>query len=236
MKKLSLIAIITFATIGIKAQNLQIHYDGTNGSNNATKRGYITSTFEMFRPDSLGSTFYFVDIDYNGPKNEPSLAYFEIARNIKFKPIPFEFHLEYNGGLLFNNKASNFGLNFPHVAILGIAKSIFIGKNIVGTYIGYRYDDNSLKHNDIQWTITYTIPLANNKLTLTGFIDFWTSDKPGSTANSAKKQIIFLTEPQIWYNITKKLALGGEIEISKNFIPVSNKFEFFPTLAVKYDF
>ena len=237
MNRTILILGISFAlSLSGIAQNLQIHYDGTKGSNSATKREYITTTFEMFKPDSLGSTFCFMDIDFNGPRNEPSLAYFEISRNIAFKAIPFDFHIEYNGGLLFNNKNSNFGINFPHVAIVGISKSILIGKSVISTYIGYRYDDSSLKHNDIQWTITYTVPINANKITLTGFIDFWTHDKPNTNSSTPEKQIVFIMEPQIWYNISSEFALGGEIEVSKNFLAISNNFEFFPTVALKYTF
>ena len=232
---LLLIFSIVLSLAGI-AQNLQVHYDGAKGSNSETKRGYITTTFEMFKPDSLGSTFCFMDIDFNGPRNEPSLAYFEISRNLAFKPIPFEFHIEYNGGLLFNNRGSNFGLNFPHAAVVGLSKSIFIGESVISSYIGYRYDDSSVKHNDVQWTITYTIPIAKNKITVTGFIDFWTQDKPTVNSNNSEKQIVFLMEPQIWYNILPKFAIGGEIEVSKNFLAVSNNFEFFPTIALKYTF
>jgi len=51
-----------------------------------------------------------------------------------------------------------------------------------------------------------------------------------------KKEIVFQTEPQIWYLFTPKLAFGGELEISKNFPVGPNEWEFQPTLGLRWEF
>ena len=76
MKKLAFLFVVAFASIqaaDVKAQNLQVQYD--------LMRGCVTSTVEMFRPDSFGSTFFFVDMNCN-----PTMtgAYWEIAREFCF--------------------------------------------------------------------------------------------------------------------------------------------------------
>jgi len=93
MKRLFLLStLLLFSTI-LLAQNVQMHYDLGKG------RSYLTSTVEMFRPDKHGSTFFFIDMDYNvGDVEGVSLAYWELARGLKFWDSPFELHLEYNGG------------------------------------------------------------------------------------------------------------------------------------------
>ncbi|MDD4108725.1 MAG: DUF5020 family protein, partial [Prolixibacteraceae bacterium] len=94
MKLIFLLSIFTAVLISAKGQNLQLHYDMGEG------RGYFTSTVEMFRPDSFGSTFFFIDMDYNvGDIKGVSLAYFEIARAVKMFDSPLAFHGEYNGGI-----------------------------------------------------------------------------------------------------------------------------------------
>ena len=90
---LVLICLATAANMQItKAQNVQLLYD--------TGRNCMTSTVEMFRPDSLGSTYFFVDMDYS-PK--VSGAYWEISRELCFwKDTPVSWlsvHIEYNGGM-----------------------------------------------------------------------------------------------------------------------------------------
>ena len=59
------------------AQNLQLHYDF------GKERKFFTATLEMFKPDTLGSTFWFVDFDFNFPGNPRSMsaAYWEISRD-----------------------------------------------------------------------------------------------------------------------------------------------------------
>ena len=71
MKKVLLIALL-FLSLPIMAQNVQLHYDfGRSLYNDLDKtaesngRAALTTTVEMFRPDKFGSTFFFVDMDYN---------------------------------------------------------------------------------------------------------------------------------------------------------------------------
>ena len=67
----AVIAMLIFTDISASAQNVQLFYD--------TERECKTTTIEMFKPDSFGSTFFFADFDYS-PK--VSGAYWEIAREL----------------------------------------------------------------------------------------------------------------------------------------------------------
>ena len=69
----ALVMCCLFATEKANAQNLQVQYD--------LSRGYWTTTTEMFRPDSFGSTYFFVDLDLN-PRMTG--AYWEISRELNF--------------------------------------------------------------------------------------------------------------------------------------------------------
>ncbi|MFZ4583381.1 MAG: DUF5020 family protein, partial [Paludibacter sp.] len=110
MKKLIFVC-FAFAAIALQAQtNLQVHYDF------GKDRSYVTSTLEMFKTDKWGNTFFFVDMDFNGgAQNQPSLAYMEIARCLKFWNGPFSAHVEYNGGFLIDGGAG-FPINNAYLA------------------------------------------------------------------------------------------------------------------------
>ena len=91
---------VLFASAGkADAQNVQLLYD--------TERNCATSTVEMFRPDSFGSTFFFIDMDYT-PK--VSGAYWEISREFCFWQESslawLSVHAEFDGGL--NTSAGSF--------------------------------------------------------------------------------------------------------------------------------
>jgi hypothetical protein len=83
---------------------------------------------------------------------------------------------------------------------------------------------------DAQLTVTWFKGFLDNKLSFTGFLDIWTQDE----AMEDGKEMVLLTEPQLWYSLGKHLSVGGEVELSKNF--VSDDFEIMPTLGFKWNF
>ena len=76
--KMSLAFLIYLFTLGTTAQEIQLHYDFSK------TRNYLTGTFEVFKPDSVGSTFFFTDFNF-GRQDGANLAYFEIARKFNIK-------------------------------------------------------------------------------------------------------------------------------------------------------
>jgi hypothetical protein len=235
MKKLVLALFVSLFALGAMSQNIQLHYDF------GKDRDYLTSTVELFKPDKLGNTFFFIDMDYgsNGVTNSPSLAYFEIARCFKLGKTPFSWHVEYNGGL-FNSHGT--GNNISNAWLTGgdyswNAKDFSKGFSLKALYKNIANTSNG-KPNNFQLTAVWYLDFAKGKLRFDGFADFWSEGHMVSSdgwATATEKKFIFLTEPQLWYNITKKFAAGSEVEISSNFAG-HDGFMVNPTLAVKYNF
>lgn len=232
-----LISIFLMLALFSQAQNLQLHYDFTDAnSKNADDRNYLTSTFEMFRPDSLGSTFWFIDLDFNGPHYEPSLSYMEIARSFKMWDFPLALHAEYNGGFIYNTRGNDFGNTFSNMGIFGVHSAFQLQNVSLSTYAGYKFIDDSREGADFQWTFTWFTMLWNKRITLCGFFDLWSQDNLNTDYEPDGKKIVILTEPQIWYNVLPYWSLGGEVEISHNFVFASEKVEVFPTIGTKFTF
>jgi len=236
----TVIILLIFVVLALKAQtNLQVHYDfGKN-------RHYVTTTLEMFKPDKWGNTFWFVDFDYNFTKfNHPSMAYFEIARSLKFWDGPLSAHFEYNGGL---GNSDSFGYSINNAWLGGVnydfhnadfSKTLTLQamyKNIRG-----KYDDGSCQ-NSFQLTGVWNLNFFKKKLTVSGFADFLKEDNlnlynaNGDLISPNLTKYVFITEPQFWYNLSENLSLGSEIEIASNFASV-NGFKVCPTLAAKWNF
>jgi len=237
MKKLVLVLFVSLLTLGTFAQNLQTHYDM------GKDRGYLTTTVEMFRPDKTGNTFFFIDFDYgsNGVKNSPSLSYFEIARCFKLGKSPFSWHVEYNGGLF--RPAPAVGSSISNAWLTGVdyswnASDFSRGFSLKALYKNIANTTDS-KPNNFQLTAVWYLNFAKGKMSFTGFADFWreghTVSNDGFKTNFQSKEFIFLTEPQLWYNCTKKFAVGSEVEISSNFAG-HDGFMINPTAALKYTF
>ena len=100
MKRFFSLAILLMAAFGsAMAQDVQVHYDlGHSLYKDLSSRMSVTTTVEMFKPDTWGSTFMFTDIDY---KRDGAIgAYWEIAREFNLsKNKQWAAHVEYNGSV-----------------------------------------------------------------------------------------------------------------------------------------
>jgi len=231
-KKLIFAAVVAAALLpqAAKAQtNLQVFYDFGNG------REHVTTTLEGFYGDKWGNTFFFIDYDFNGKdadnkKVAPSGSYMEIARCLNFwqdsKLAPLSVQVEYNGLVGFSSAylagidyfihSSNFN-NTLNLKVLGKYTHSVIGKIHEAL--------------PMQFTVVWGMKelFGVKGLSFSGFADLWWETKP-----------IFISEPQIWYNVGRhfgceNLNVGGEVEISSNFAG-SDKVYARPCLGAKWVF
>lgn len=226
MRKFTAVALMLLTIASVNAQNLQMHYDM------GKDRGYVTTTLEMFKPDQWGSTFFFVDFDYNvGDVKGVSLGYMEISRALKFWDSPFALQVEYNGG--FGQYAPGLAYQINDAWLSGAQYTwnnadysrIFTLQGLY-KYIRGKHDAS------FQITGVWTMQFFERKLTFMGFADFWREENVFANKTT---DFVFLSEPQLWYNVNQHLSLGGEVEIASNFAGVEG-FKVCPTVAVKWTF
>lgn len=218
----------------LSAQNLQLHYDFGRQlySQEQAERPNLTTTVEMFRPDSWGNTFFFIDMNYRTAG--VTSAYWEISREIKLGKTPFLAHIEYNGGLTnqvtFNN-AYLAGLTYAY------NKSDYsAGFTLTPMYKHLAKQDKPASY---QLTGTWYYHFGKGLLTFRGFADLWGDRNFVSGGNMT----VFLTEPQLWLNLNKipgvnpkfNLSIGTEVEVSHNFA-ILDKTVINPTLGLMWTF
>lgn len=223
--------VLALVPVCARGQNIQLHYD--------LGRNSVTSTVEMFRADKGGSTFFFVDFDYN-PK--VTGAYFEISRELCFWQDTdlswLSAHLEYNGGL--NTEAGSFnnawlgGLTYS-----GHSEDWSKTWSLSAMYKAIPGTSDALgrcQMHNFQITGVWNLDFFNHWLSFNGFFDFWREMRPWQGT-----EFIFMTEPQLWVNLRNikgwedvNLSLGTEVELSANF--VGKGFHAMPTLAAKWTF
>lgn len=227
-KQLTILALFIAMLTTVKAQNVQTMYDFGEG------RQHATTTLEMFKTDDWGSTFFFADFEHSGPQGEVNLAYVEIARAINLGKLPFQAHIEYNGGTLNTMQISNSYL--LGIEKTWLAKDFSKGLTLIGAY---KNITNNTERNNFQVTAVWFMKMMDGKLTFNGFADFWkekhTVSNDGFKTDFQDSEYIFLSEPQLWYNATKHLSLGGELELSYDF---GGQPGFFarPALGAKWTF
>ena len=235
MKKhyLLLLSILLISNFALAQNvNIQLHYDTRHSLYGLGERNYLTSTVEMFNVDRWGDTFFFIDMDYNGDKGI-GMAYWEIARNLRFWEAPVALHLEYNGGL-----SSNY--SFGNAYLIGAA---YIWDNATfnqgfSISLNYKYIEKTMDNrpHNYQITAVWYLHFYNKLLSFTGFADFWRQ-------TTATGNFIFLSEPQLWVNLNKingipndfNLSLGSEVKLSWNFLG-KDGFYAIPTIGMKWTF
>ena len=228
-KKLFVAAIAALALgLSAQAQNLQTFYDF------GKDRQYITTTFEMYKGDEFGDTFWFIDHYFNpfktasssmpiqnmGPANG---SYFEIERGINFWQDSalkdLSGHIEYDGlitGSGFNMGTWCFGLKyFLHSQDFSKTFTIYAMYEKFGSK-GISSADIPVKFSAV-WGMNDLFGLKG--LTFKGFADFWGNN---NAWGEVKTTWSFLTEPQLWMNLGSvfgnHLDIGGEVELSYNFV------------------
>lgn len=233
MKGLVMNGLMALAALSANAQDIQLHYDfGRNiYADQQAERPKVTMTLEQFKADQWGSWFYFVDVDFSRKFTEA--AYTEVAREFSIGSKGFAAHVEYDGGL-------NKGGSFQQAALVGAAWNGASGDfsktwSVQLMYKRYfkSYDYTSA-YNSMQLTGVWGLTFANKKLTFSGFIDLWRGEKADRHG-----QLVIMTEPQLWYNVTPHLSVGTEWEVSNNFVYNTyddKSFFFNPTLGVKWNF
>ncbi len=246
MKKLLTLTLTAMLSLSAGAQNIQMHYDlGHSIDGKLTNRPSITTTVEMFKPDSWGSTYFFVDLDYQ--RDGMAGAYWEVSREISLvKGNTLAAHVEYNGGLTSDENTWN-ATRFQHAALIGPAwnwHNADFSRTFSVQAMYKHFFKNKHWHQDafssFQLTLVWGMKLANGWIDFSGFTDLW--HHPDVNGN-----LIFLSEPQLWVNLNKvkrwekaNLSLGAEVELSNNFVynnqGSNNRFYAIPTLAAKWTF
>ena len=255
MKKIVAFAGFSLLAVGAFAQtNLQVFYDF------GKDRGYVTSTLEMFKADDWGNTFFFVDYDHNWKNGKdkligPNSTYMEIARCFNFwgesALAPFSLQIEYNGGVgSYYYDQANVRYHAPFV----VEKAWLFGvdyflhsedfSNTLNLKVLYKHWAEN-EGTPLQFTAVWGMQnlFGVEGLKFSGFVDFWGQKQAFDTNNDGtankKTDWVFLSEPQLWYNIGSlfncpNFNIGGEVELSNNF--TQEGFMVNPCIGVKWDF
>jgi len=213
-------------SFGAKAQtNVQTFYDF------GKDRNYVTTTFEMFKGDKFGDTFFFIDHYYNSTdKNLRQYgvtgnalggavngSYFEIERGINFwqesSLKDLSGHVEYDG-TTWGQGTWCFGAKyFFHSQDFSKTLSLYA---MYERFRGFGEADIPVKFTAV-WGLNNLFGV--NGLTFKGFADLWGNNTLWADGETTKWT--FLTEPQLWMNLGSlfdgHLDIGGELELSYNF-------------------
>ncbi len=231
MSKKIIVAALAALALGSVAQaqtNFQTFYD--------FGRKHFTTTLEGFHTDNWGNTFFFIDYDYNNKDGNkvisPNNTYFEIARCLNFwgdtALAPLSLQVEYNGGF---GTGGNMAYSFPvnNAFLVGVDYFIHSGdfKNTLNLKLLYKQFVGLKSKVPMQFTAVWGLQdlFGLSGLRFSGFADVWCE----------LEHVVFLSEPQIWFQVFDHFNIGGEVEFSYNFAGMEG-FHVMPCLGTKWVF
>ena len=229
-------AALLFECASMAQTNFQTFYD--------LAREHFTTTLEGYYGDSWGDTFFFVDYDYNaknltGKNQGVSGSYFEIARGINLWQdtalAPLSAHIEYNGGVGFGNQNFLFGFNY-------LLHNADFSNTFTFELLYKTFNNGASSDLPLQFTFVWGMQdiFGVSGLRFNGFADIWGENTVAFAQNFEKSSYVFISEPQIWYNLGKhfgcdNLHIGSEVELSCNFAGYKG-FYVRPCLGCKWVF
>lgn len=232
-KAFAAVAAAVFCASGhAKAQtNVQVFHDF------GKDRKHVTTTIEGFYADKWGSTFFFVDHDFNSRDADdkvyaPSGTYMELSRALNFwkgSPLaPMSLHVEYNGGVYEGytvNNAFLFGAEwFMHSADFRNTLTLQAMYKHINYHGAYAPDGKKYRSKlPLQLTAVWGMQglFGVRGLSFSGFADFWweghtvypyKGDKAAGYRdfNKVKRaEVVFLSEPQLWYNVGRHMGVDN---------------------------
>lgn len=222
------VAALAFGQMAKAQTNIQVFYDF------GSDRKQVTTTIEGFYNDNWGNTFFFVDHDFNHKANNDVKAitgtYMEVARCLNFwQNVPvlngFSLQVEYNGGVY-----KNYFINHALLAGLDYFAHSKDFNNTFNFKVLYKKIFGAEQLVPMQFTFVWGLRdlFGAKGLTFSGFADFWWedhilyTDHKGDLSVPQKSHIVFLSEPQLWYNVGQWIGvpnfnIGGEVELSFDF-------------------
>jgi hypothetical protein len=232
MKKLGFLLLLLPASA--KTQDLQFHYD--------LHQYTPTLYFQYFKTRDSGNALIKpgnfllkTEADFLGSGTNIGKFYCQVSQSFRaWRPKVF-LQLQYSGGA---------GITEPKQYSYYITNTFQAGAEIpfqwkntwFSSILGYKYVAWPRPTNDPIYTFYWWKGLLHYKLELAGDFSLWTEDRDhgdAATEGQKGKRFFFFAEPQIWFNVSKSMAIGSKINLYYHVNTTDNIFQAYPTIAVR---
>lgn len=232
MKKL--VFFLLFLPASAKTQDLQLHYD--------LRHHTPTLYFQYFKTRDSGTAvikpgnfLLKTEADFLGSGTNIGKFYCQVSQSFRaWRPKIF-LQLQYSGGA---------GVTEPKQYSYYITNTFQAGAEIpfqwknawFSSILDYKYVAWPRPSNDPIYTFYWWKGLLHYKLELAGDFSVWTEDRnhgDAATEGQSGKRFFFFAEPQIWFNVSKSIAIGSKINLYYHVNTTDNVFQAYPTIAVR---
>lgn len=188
---------------------------------------------QKYNYDKLGATYFFVSMGYSPDESGVSMAYWEISRSFNTGDWSMSPRVEYNGGLY---TYDGIGQVVNSAWLAGIEKSWSNNdfSQFFSLSINYKYIQDINPFSG-QLTGTWAIHFFKNKWSFVGYADIWYQSTELYDTEGVKhsSDLVFVSEPQLYYNLNKTFSLVAEMELNVNYDAAG--FYVCPALGIRWN-
>ncbi|MXV53292.1 DUF5020 family protein [Pedobacter sp. HMF7647] len=242
MKPLPLL-ILLILTIRLYGQSLQLHYDFRHTIDpDQNPRNFPTIYFEYFKaPDTAkkaiqtGSFLLKLQADFSGEQSNIAKYFMQVSQEVRFWKPKVYLNLQYNGGLGITTPRE-YSYYILNTFSVGISYPFKLGDAYFSSVLNFKYLTYKKPSKDFLYTLYFYKGLWNYKAELQGDFSIWTENKNHGdefTNNLSGKRFYFFAEPQLWYNLNRKIAFGTKVNTNYHVLTTENVLQVYPTAAVR---
>lgn len=224
------------------AQSLQLHYDLRHtfdpGQN---QKNFPTLYFQYFKTLDSGKAFIKpgsfllkMQADLTGEHTNIGKYYMQVSQEVRFWQPKVFLNIQYSGGLGVT-EPKQYSYYIINAYAAGASYPFKIGSAYLSGVLNARYVAYSKPSTDAMYTLYFYKGLWNYKAELSGDFSMWTENRNHGdelTIGQHGKQFFFYAEPQFWYCLAKKLAVGTRINVYYHVLTNENNWQVYPTLGV----
>ncbi|KAA6333587.1 hypothetical protein EZS27_018014 [termite gut metagenome] len=174
--------------------------------------------------------------DMSGQKNNIGKAYIQVTQTLRMWEPKIFLHFSYSGGLGVT-EPKQYSYYIVNTFAAGAAYNIQWKGFWLSNVLDYKYVPYTRSTHDLLYTLYWWKGLYNYKVEFAGDFSIWTENKnhgDDDTKDMHGKRFSFFDEPQLWYNVSNRWAVGTKINMFYHVNTTDNIFQVFPTIAIKY--
>jgi hypothetical protein len=220
------------------AQTVQLGYDlrhSVDPRNN--DRDFVTASFEAFKSFDYGSLLMKLDADLSGRHGNLGKVYAQLSHDFRLGRFPLQLHLEYSGGLGFVGETET-AYQIVNAYSAGAAWAFRLLGSWGSTFLAYRYHRFDRPSHDLVSSFWWGKDL-HRRLSVTAYVVLWTQNRNRGDAWTQElegKKLSGQGEPQIWFNVSERFAVGSEVRLYYHVFDYSNRLLIYPTIGGQYRF
>ncbi|NCD70087.1 DUF5020 family protein [Mucilaginibacter sp. R11] len=205
-------------------------------------KNFPTLYFEYFKTLDTGRAFIKpgsfllkTQADFTGDKDNIGKYYMQVSQEFRFWRPKVFLDLQYSGGLGITTP-KQYSYYIVNTYSAGISYPFKIGQSYLSAILFYKYVPYPKPSNDFLYTMYFYRGLFNYKAEFAGDFSIWTENRnhgDDATAGLSGKRFYFFAEPQVWYNLSKRWAVGSKVNMFYHVNTTDDVFEIYPTAALR---